>query len=182
MRLYERMHGPLRLRPAPDAATALAWLDALAALHVARWRRRGRPSAFAREDFRTFHRRLVAGAPEVGRLFRLDAGGTPLGFLYLLCWRDHAFFYAGGFDFPPDNRLKPGLVAHALAVARLRAEGFRVYDLGAGSEPYKAELAAPGPDIVHRVLARSTAPLRLEHALRQLRARLRAATGGGAVG
>lgn len=176
MRLYGEW-GALRLEAAPDVETALAWLDHLARLHVAKWRARGRDSAFAEPTFLRFHRELVAGAHGKGaaELLRLAAGGEPLGYLYLLRRRGHVFFYAGGFVFERDNRLKPGLVMHALAIERCRERGDLVYDFGAGLEPYKLELGVPGPDIVTAVEARSTPLLRLEHRLRQLRARLRSA-------
>lgn len=182
VRLY-RERGPLVLEAAPDVDTALAWLDALARLHVAKWEARGGRSVFADGAALRFHRELVAGAHAEGgaELLRLSAGGEAVGFLYLLRRCGHVFFYAGGFVFERDNRLKPGLVMHALAVEHCRARGDRVYDFGAGLEPYKLDLGTPGPEIVTAVLARPTVLLRVEDRLRQLRARLRS-TGAAATG
>ncbi len=179
IRLY-RTRGPLVLERARAGSEALMWFDQLAARHVAKWQARGRESAFAWPHFLRFHRRLLATAPHVARLCRLRAGAEVVGILYLLCWRDHAFFYAGGFAFERDNRLKPGLVTHAFAVEHLREEGFAVYDLGGGAEPYKLELGTPGPELVTWVLARPSLLLRGEHALRQLRARWRHRTSAAA--
>jgi len=170
LELY-RARGAVELDVARDVETALAWLDALARLHVAKWRARAHPGPFADPAFLAFHRELVARALPAGEaaLLRLRVAGEPVAFLYLLHRRGHVFFYAGGFVFEQDNRLRPGLAAHALAIDHLRREGARIYDLGAGDERYKRELAAPGPEIVTAVIARPTPLRRIEHRLRQLR-------------
>ena len=47
-----------------------------------------------------------------------------------------------------DNRHRPGLLAHAMAIEQARARGIRVYDFLAGDAPYKARLGQRLGEIV----------------------------------
>ncbi len=169
--------GPLAATPAADAATALRWLDALAALHQAQWQARGEPGGWAFPFFARFQRRLVAGGVPDGRveLLRVTAGARELGYLLNLIEGDHVMAFVSGFRFDPDPRLKPGLVCHALAIARHAEAGRAVYDFLAGAARYKASLGRPGPEFAYLLIQRPTPMTRAEHALRQL---LRRPAGG----
>ena len=162
--------GPLAATPAADAATALGWLDALAALHQAQWQARGEPGGFAFPFFARFQRRLVAGGVAEARveLLRVTAGDAVLGYLLNLIEGDHVMAFVSGFRLDPDPRLKPGLVCHALAIARHAAAGRAVYDFLAGAARYKASLGRPGPEFAYLLIQRPTPMTRAEHALRRL--------------
>ena len=45
-------------------------------------------------------------------ILRITAGGHELGYLYNFVYRDRVSNYQSGFQFGPDGRYKPGLVAH----------------------------------------------------------------------
>ena len=169
--------GPLAVTPAADAATALGWLDALAALHQAQWKARGEPGGWAFPFFARFQRRLVAAGVPEGRveLLRVTAEGQELGYLLNLIEGDHVMAFVSGFRFDPDPRLKPGLVCHALAIARHAEAGRAVYDFLAGAARYKASLGRPGPEFAYLLIQRPTLMTRAEHALRRL---LRRRAGG----
>ncbi len=169
--------GSLAVTPAADAATALRWLDALAALHQAQWQARGEPGGWAFPFFARFQRRLVAAGVAEGRveLLRVTAGADELGYLLNLIDGDHVMAFVSGFRFDPDPRLKPGLVCHALAIARHAEAGRAVYDFLAGAARYKASLGRPGPEFAYLLIQRPTPMTRAEHALRRL---LRRPAGG----
>jgi CelD/BcsL family acetyltransferase involved in cellulose biosynthesis len=179
-KLYGK-RGMLRLEAAADRAQALAWLDALGGLHEARFRSKGEQGAFGVPGFLDFHRALVTAAWESGtvELLQVSAGGAPIGYLYNFLWRGWVGFYSSGLAYEGDNRLKPGLVAHWLAVERYMAAGASVYDLMAGESRYKSSLAEPGPLLLGLVVERDDAVARIARAMRRLRDALRSDAGRG---
>ena len=48
--------------------------------------------------------------------------------------------YQSGFAYADDNRHRPGLIAHAMAIAQARERGMRTYDFLAGDAHYKTRL------------------------------------------
>ncbi|HYH21773.1 MAG TPA: GNAT family N-acetyltransferase [Azospirillum sp.] len=172
LRLYAD-RGPLEYRVASTVEEALADFDALEVLHQARWKARGESGAFDNPAFRPFHERLIrTGVPDGSvRLCRITAAGEPIGFLYNFVSRGRVLNYQGGFAFESDNRLKPGLVSHVLAIEDSLARGERCYDFmstAAGHKPLLSNAEQPmnwfalGRDGVHRAV---------DAHLRQMRAR-----------
>lgn len=173
-RLYGE-RGPLRIEAARHASEAVAWLDPLAALHEARFRAKKAVGAFGVPGFLEFHRELVARAFPEGtvELLRVRAGEEVIGYLYLFRWRGWVGYYTSGFVYTDDNRLKPGLVTHWLAIERYLSSGARVYDFMAGESRYKTSLAEPGPVLVDLVVEPDDLLARLSDRARRLRDRLR---------
>jgi CelD/BcsL family acetyltransferase involved in cellulose biosynthesis len=131
--------GPLRLQAAEDPGQALAYLDALAALDR---ERRGAVGAFASPRRMAFHRRLVVRGFPRGEieLLRAEAGGDVLGYLYLFRCRGRVSAYQAAYPPPRDNRHRPGLVMHYLAIRRALDRGEAIYDFLAGEARYKRSL------------------------------------------
>src|SRR5206468_187238 len=103
----------------------------------------GKPGAFASAHFIDFHRRLISTAAAVGEaeLVRVTVGGEPIGYLYNLLHRGTVYFYLSGLRYEAaDNRIKPGLVTHALAIQHYLECGFATYDFMGGSSCYKTSL------------------------------------------
>jgi CelD/BcsL family acetyltransferase involved in cellulose biosynthesis len=137
----ERM-GPLMLRCADSPSQALDFFEKMIVLHTAYWRGRGKPGAFATPFSRAFHREIIASptGPGAAELLELSAGAEVLGYLYNFQYGERVYSYQSGFSYSDDNRHRPGLLAHALAIERARQRGMRVYDFLAGDAPYKARL------------------------------------------
>ena len=174
MRLYEE-RGPLSATPAPDAGTALAWLDALAVLHQSQWQARGAPGGFAFPFFTRFQQRLVAACVPRGtaELVRVSAGGQAIGYVYNLMLRGRVLAFVTGFQAEEDARLKPGLVSHALCIQRHADAGARLYDFMAGDYRYKANLGQPGPELTYLLLQHPTPMTRAERVARGVWERVR---------
>lgn len=174
MRLYAQ-RGALTATRAPDAATGLAWLDALAELHQRQWQARGEPGGFAFPFFTRFQRRLVETCVSRGtvELVRVSTGGEPIGYVYNLIVRGHVLAFVTGFRLEDDPHLKPGLVSHALCIQHHADAGARLYDFMAGAYRYKANLGRPGPDVVYVQMQRRTAMTRFEQGARAARERVR---------
>ena len=143
-RLYERS-GDVSLTSVQGPEPQRAALAELTALHQARWRARGKPGAFASPVFvRLVEELLARGGPrgEV-EFLRVSVGRRTIGLLLNLVARGEVLNYQSAFAEEDDNRLKPGLLTHALTIDHHLDAGSRIYDLLAGDARYKASLAAP---------------------------------------
>lgn len=115
-------------------------IDALMALHHARWAGRGGSNVGAEA------RRVIAEAARrlegTGRLeiALLETSDAPVAAELVLRAGDTAVFWGGGFD-PSWSRSAPGTQALLLALRELAGEGTRVADLGGGPHEYKLRLA-----------------------------------------
>lgn len=173
VRLY-RERGPLRIDRARDTDEAQAWFAEIVRLQTEKWRGRGGRGLGDRRLSRIFHERLIAGAAEEGavELLRASAGETAFAWSFNFVEDKRIYFNVAGLAFEDDNRLKPGLVAHALAVEHHLRRGADAYDFLAGDDRYKTELGAPGPRYIGVALQRPRALLRVEDGLRWIKRRV----------
>ncbi len=143
LRLYEKM-GPVCLDSAASTEEALSMLEQLARLHQETWARRKIEGRFASAAFFDFHRQLVRTGFDKGeiQLLRVRAGDQAIGMLYNFVFRKRVYFYQSGMSYlSHDNRFKPGLVSHYLAIQHNLALGNDEYDFMAGEARYKKSLA-----------------------------------------
>jgi CelD/BcsL family acetyltransferase involved in cellulose biosynthesis len=153
-RAYEE-RGPIVLERASSEAQALAFLAELGELSQRRFAEQS-GGAFDSAYFRRFHEELVRRRLDSGEiaLLRLRAGEQTIGLSYNFIDDGVVGFYQSGLCYEDDNRLKPGLLLHAEAIARFAREGLRTYDFLAGKARYKNDLAT------HAVELRSVRVLR----------------------
>lgn len=172
-RLYEA-RGSLSLRLAQTSEERDKAWRILLRLHEEGWRRRGERGVFANEALRSFHERFMRRAPESAHLMTLYAGEEPIGGLYNLVHGSRVCNYQSGFRYEEDNRLKPGLLAHALAAQSYLEKGYSVYDLLAGDAEYKKRLGREGETLTTMVIDCGAGPRAdFRKALRRLRGALR---------
>lgn len=154
MRLYG---AGLRLERAATLDAAQGFFVEMVGLHQAAWQRRGRPGAFAEPAMRAFHQALIARAWPVGAadLLRISSGAGTIGVLYNFVSAGRVLSYQSGFGYAgADNRDKPGLVCHAMAIEHYAGRGALVYDLLAGADRYKTSLGRSGQTLHWAVLSR----------------------------
>lgn len=164
----------LRVERATGRAACDAALTHLEELHQGRWLAAGRPGAFASPVFADMVRRVVARGVPAGEaeLLRIDAGERTIGVMLNLIAHGHVASYVTGFVREADNRLKPGLVCHCLAMDMHLREGRAVYDLLAGDARYKRELAPPGGELLWLTVLASRRPAPWITGLRTLARRM----------
>jgi CelD/BcsL family acetyltransferase involved in cellulose biosynthesis len=123
-------------RAAPE--TASAGIEALFALHAARWRARGQIGVLASPALQQFHRESVAGLADEGwlRLRTLWVGASVAAVLYGFARGRRAFAYLSGFD-PAFAQGSPGTLLTALAIEDSIDEGAATYDFLRGNEAHK---------------------------------------------
>jgi CelD/BcsL family acetyltransferase involved in cellulose biosynthesis len=155
---------------------ALAILDELIALHQERWTLAGQAGAFASERFTAFHRELISRLlpKQAVVLFRARASGGTIGGLYGFVERGRLLFYQSGFRAFDDNKLKPGLVVHALCMQECLERGLWGYEFLAGDRRYKRELSTGENQIVWATARRKSLKWRAIDGLRSLNHTVRA--------
>ncbi len=136
LRRAERL-GAARLESAtPDTVGPL--LEALFALHAARWTGRGEPGVLTDEAVRAFHREAAPALLDLDllRLYGLRINSRTVAVFYGLADRTRTLAYIGGFE--PDVP-HPGLGALMIghAVREAAREGKREFHFLRGREPYK---------------------------------------------
>jgi CelD/BcsL family acetyltransferase involved in cellulose biosynthesis len=75
-------------------------------------------------------------------LLQLAAGSQIQGYLYNFHYAGMVCNFQSGFAYDDDNRHRPGLLAHAMAITQAQRSGMLVYDFLAGDAPYKARLGS----------------------------------------
>jgi len=176
MKLY-RKRGELELDVAGSLEEARSFLAELSPHHEAKWNAMGQRGATQKEEYMRFHMRMMECAyapdsPNGVEFLRARAGDHAFGWLYNFVDRGTVLFYLSGFVFEEDNKLKPGLVTHALAIEHHLQAGMDTYDFMGGDNRYKTNMGQQGPDIVAYALQRNTFPMMLERTARRLKATL----------
>ncbi len=163
--------GELDSHWAESPAEADSVLDELIVLHTRRWQADAQPGAFASARFTAFHRELIARLLPTGRaaLFRVRRDGETIGCLYGLIEGGRMLFYQGGLRRFEDNRLRVGIVAHALFMQACRDRGLSEYDFLAPAARYKSDLSTTSEKLVWAELERPGTRLRLERTARRVR-------------
>ncbi|MBJ7600956.1 GNAT family N-acetyltransferase [Candidatus Nephthysia bennettiae] len=189
-RLFLDRFGPLRLEWAETTEQAELILSELITLHQDRWRRRGEAGAFPTERVKRYHQQLITALSlwPLGSLIvtRLAYGDTTVGCLYNFVENGRVMFYKGGIAQFGDNRLKPGLVTHALCMAECQRRSLVVethprsrepdagdgerrlvrYDFLAGESRYKEQLSN-SESVLIWVLGRRGAQMKMLEWLRR---------------
>jgi CelD/BcsL family acetyltransferase involved in cellulose biosynthesis len=164
-----------------DERYAPETLEALFELHDRRWQRRGLSGAFADEEVRRVHRRVVPLFLERGwlRLYRMVTGDRIRGVFYCFQRAGRLYYYVSGFDLELE-RFSVGTVLLGHVIERAIDEGARELDFLRGDENYKYAWGAIDRRTVRLVMTkptwRSSAGLgvnRLERELDKLGTRLR---------
>jgi CelD/BcsL family acetyltransferase involved in cellulose biosynthesis len=178
-RAFAERSGPLTLEPARDSQQALEFFERMAALHTGYWQGRKKPGAFATDFSRNFHRALITDQSDLANveLLQLAAGSQALGYLYNFLYAGRVYNYQSGFSYSDDNRHRPGLIAHVMAIERAKNSGLLVYDFLAGDSHYKARLGAPMGSMTWCRAQRDRPGLIAERTLRRLLQGLRGLRG-----
>lgn len=172
LRLYESK-GALSLNRPQSNQAAHACLERLATLHQNHWNSRGKPGAFSNLAFRKFHTELVekAFSQNVVDLVEVKVADQTIGILYNFVYSGSVSSYQSGFSYDPDNRLKPGLVCHALAVSDYASAGLSTYRFLAGEQRYKQSLSNGFDTLYWIAVQRPDMRMRIENILRAIKAR-----------
>lgn len=165
--------GDVKLKRADSLEEALRMLSDAGKLHRLRWK--GGKSGFNNSRFRDFHHELIKRNFSSGciDILSLSVNGTPACFLYNFIHHGYVYFYLSGIKYEDDNKLKPGLVAHALAISLYAGEGKTTYDFMGGRGQYKASLCSNEETLLITSFQRKRPLLLLKRWIDESRSRFR---------
>jgi CelD/BcsL family acetyltransferase involved in cellulose biosynthesis len=180
LRQYERIFGAVELSVATTSDTALEWFGQMLEMHDRRWS--AEPSGFP-ADARRLHADLIrenldARAARGLRtdVLRIRFGTKTIAILYNLVFQGRVHFFQSGLSYYDDRKLKPGLVAHALAIQHYVDVGEHEYDfLGGDPAPvrYKRSMSSHRRPLVWASISVPTPKSKLINRLRLIWRRVR---------
>lgn len=137
----------LLFEEATTPALKLSYFSDAAEIHLDRWGKSEYGSGFSNPHFTSFHKRLLmdTGPENITKMFKLSLGDECLGYIYILVEENKWLFYLSAINFHSDNRIKIGLVFHALVIERAILNNIQTYDFLAGDAQYKKSLSNVPP-------------------------------------
>lgn len=141
--------GTLELERASTTLQAHEFLNELKPLHIARWLKAGKSSAFDNPAFEPFLMALIGTGVANGSVdvLRASAGGMPFGYLVNFRHRGTHLNYTSGFAYEAFADLKPGIVSHLLAIDDADKSGGTSYNFLAGAARYKSSLSTNSDEL-----------------------------------
>lgn len=135
--------GEVGIEEARDVDTAWTLFDELRNLNLRRRKVVGGMEVLQSDFFRRFHRRLIAECLPTGsvKIWRLRAGETTIGIVYLLIDPGGVRFYQCGYNYEAGRVSSPGNAAVAMTIQRCLESGYREFDFLAGPAEYKQHLS-----------------------------------------
>jgi CelD/BcsL family acetyltransferase involved in cellulose biosynthesis len=174
-----RGFGAIETEWADTVEHAIDVLNELINLHQQRWKQTGEPGAFSSARFVAFHRELVPRLLAKGAviLFRARSALGTIGCLYSFIEHGRVLFYQSGLTAVDDNKLKPGLVTHALCMQCCMERGLTEYNFLAGDSRYKQELSTMEQELVWASTRQRRMKFFIVDSLRRARQRMRGQEG-----
>jgi CelD/BcsL family acetyltransferase involved in cellulose biosynthesis len=113
-------------------------LDALFALHAARWERRGLPGVLADETTQNFHRDVARRLLRAGalRMYATRRDERIVAVFYGFAHGGTVYYYLSGYD-PELEKLSIGTLIVAHAMEEAVRDGAKTFDFLRGAEEYK---------------------------------------------
>jgi len=167
IRLYQQLHGEIEYEFAQNTEEALALFHEAGKYHVLRWK----DSGFKNKQFILFHENLINNSIKNNsiNLMKITSGDTTIAILYFhLVGRD-VYFYLQGINYESKKKLKPGLVAHALATQYYLDKGMRKYDYMGGYSQYKCQLSNAAEDLVTLCIQKPSVIFSIENISRKIK-------------
>jgi len=167
IRLYEALHGEITYTLAQDVNQALALFHEAGKYHLSRWQ----DSGFNNKEFISFHENLIKKSIDKNaiNLMKICAGDTTIAILYFHLVDKDVYFYLQGINYEDNPKLKPGLVAHAMATQYYLDKGMRKYDYMGGYSQYKCQLSNQVEDLVTLCIQKPSLQFSVENAGRKVK-------------
>ncbi len=167
IRHYENLHGPLSIQIANNEEEELQLFREAGPLHIKRWD----DSGYHNPEFIRFHENLIRQNHEKQstRLMKILSGQVTIAIIYYHIVDKNVYFYLHGLLYETDPKLKPGLVAHAMATQYFIDRGMNYYDYMGGYSQYKIQLADPSEELATVIIQKPRAGFYLEDLGRKIK-------------
>lgn len=139
----EKQYGEITMRIRHDNLHELLQQE-LAPLHIKQWQNTEHGSGFENPVFTKFLALLSkSNAPECRcEVLSFHAGDKTLGYLFNIISHNEVYFYLSAINYADaDNKYKPGMVIHKLAIEHYARLNYSKYDFLAGAARYKESLS-----------------------------------------
>ncbi len=164
-----------RLETTTNSQLAMDWLDDIANIHQQRWQ----ASGFKLMKFMEFHRQVVCDGIADGTvdLLKINLDESIRVYLYNFIAQNQVYFYLSAIsEFPEhveyDNKAKPGLIAHFIAIEHYKQLGFKSYDFMGGDARYKESFSNEVIELYIAKFQRSSLIFRAENSLKKIKRQL----------
>ncbi len=129
-------------------------MDCFGNYHVEQWGEHEYGSGFNNKNFVDFHTNLlIDGLGEYVHLVKFEIGDATLGYLHFFTLYKRVYFYLSSINYLNDNnKFKPGLVMHKIAMQHFKTLGYKYYDFLAGDAQYKASLSSNNYCLYNHIL------------------------------
>ena len=142
-------------------------LAAIAKIHIEQWGQSQWGSGFENNQFTNFHYGMVE--QEAVSILKLTLDNKALAYGYYFCFNKRVYFYLSAIHKASDNRIKVGLLFHALAMEYFSNKGYEIYDFLAGEARYKKSLSDQEYLLQSNCFTKNTLLSRTEQWLRELK-------------
>lgn len=154
-----------------DETTFVDWIKDISSIHQQRWDNSG----FKFEKFCEFHRQVIlAGMNNSAvQIFKIQLSPDEKVYLYNFLSNDNAYFYLSAMTSQnDDNKQRPGLVAHSIAIDYYKSKGLKAYDFMGGDARYKSSFSNQTTELKLMKFQHVRFLLAVEHLLKSLKMRL----------
>jgi len=160
----------ITLARANSKEEALEFLTKAGTFHKVRWANQN--SGFNNPKFVRFHHDFISNNFHLNiiDLLKIKTGNKTIGYLYNFLYNKRVYFYLSGITYDTDNRLKPGLVAHCLAINYYAKQGYDLYDFMGGEGRYKQSLSTSSDVLIVSNFRRKTLPFIASSIIRRIKA------------
>ncbi|MDT0593614.1 GNAT family N-acetyltransferase [Glaciecola petra] len=164
---YEKQ-GSIEIHHANTVQEAKTTFAEISPLHRERWGVGYQESGFANPIFCQFHQSLIERNWSSGYidLIKISCNKRAIAYFYNFIYQNRVYFYLSALQSESDNKLKPGLVGHALCIQQYLDAGIDYYDFMGGGESYKDSLAQRTGKFYRATLQKPIFKLNLEQTLR----------------
>lgn len=161
-RQYEQQ-SPVLFHVAENIEQALVFFDALKLLHVTRWQKKGEKHAF-KDKWEKFHRGIIQQRFASGeiQMIRVANEHQDIAYLFNYVWKSRVYVLQMGFNYSDNKRIKPGYLAHAMAVVYNRDNAMELYDFMHGFSRYKNSLSDLTENLLWLIWQRPRLKFRIE--------------------
>ncbi len=139
----ENKYGQISLCKITDSLANIIQTE-IAPLHIEQWGETEYGSGFANPNFVNFHKIFCSETRSAMNVevLKFSAGMFVIGYLYFINKGDNVNFYLSSINYSDkDNKYKPGLLMHAMAISEYANENYNAYDFLAGKARYKESLS-----------------------------------------
>lgn len=164
--------GEVILTQAKTEQEKQTFFEKISHLHQQKWRHTELGSGFDNPIFVAFHKDIIFedANNKYTSIYALELDGVALALVYLLKTNDSWYFYLSGIQTHPDNKIKIGLLTHALVIEQAIIHGIKKYSFLAGDARYKQSMSnVCEENQTLTCFAKPSIPLALIEQLRQIK-------------